>query len=423
MWKFTITFLLAYCIFLPAQVYLTLNASSDTQLDSLCTKDVSYIITKQSLSNFYYKYYWREGSTYKYATTGGSITANTLLSYPLSTGSDSYLYTGGISSSYFVFTFVKKTGVTPKGCVFTLNYAPVQITSATAADYTYGKKINVTFSANKPAEQYAYVVYSCDNYLTRKIAQITNADNKTTGSVNITSDNYSNSPNYKFYVMISPLPLSTLNGYTDIYDIEACTIAFNNVLGVNSPLPVELVSFTGNFKAGKTVLQWTTQTETANYGFCVERSFDNLNWDSTSFIPGNVNSNSEKYYKYEEPFPCPFRAYYRLKQIDTDGKFIYSGVIEITRNEIASGFSLLQNFPNPFNPNTNIEFSTSENMQINLTVYNILGEKTAVLYNGNAEAGKAYSVSFNGANLPSGVYFYRLTTPKGITAKKMILNK
>ena len=85
-------------------------------------------------------------------------------------------------------------------------------------------------------------------------------------------------------------------------------------------------------------------------------------------------------------------------------------------------FILDQNYPNPFNPETTIQFEIPENSDVKLGVYNILGQEIAVLVNDFRNAG-TYSVSFNGSNIPSGIYFYRLESNGYNTTKQMLLLK
>ena len=85
-------------------------------------------------------------------------------------------------------------------------------------------------------------------------------------------------------------------------------------------------------------------------------------------------------------------------------------------------FKLYQNYPNPFNPTTNLEFGISELGLVSLKVYNALGIEVAVLVNENKPAGK-YSVQFDGANYPSGIYYYKLESGDFSEVRKMILIK
>ena len=85
-------------------------------------------------------------------------------------------------------------------------------------------------------------------------------------------------------------------------------------------------------------------------------------------------------------------------------------------------FMLAQNYPNPFNPSTTISFSIAEAGKVNLTVYNILGQKVAVLMNGNLSSGR-HEIKFDASALSSGIYFYRLKSRDYALVKKMILLK
>jgi hypothetical protein len=90
--------------------------------------------------------------------------------------------------------------------------------------------------------------------------------------------------------------------------------------------------------------------------------------------------------------------------------------------EIVDGFNLLQNYPNPFNPVTNIKFTVPEDGLTILKVYDVLGNEVSTLCNCNLKAG-AYNAGFNGSNLSSGVYFYKLTSGNHTDVKKMMLVK
>lgn len=84
--------------------------------------------------------------------------------------------------------------------------------------------------------------------------------------------------------------------------------------------------------------------------------------------------------------------------------------------------TLSQNYPNPFNPTTSINYSVVNNGHVDLAVYNVKGQEVAKLVNGQVKAG-FHNVSFNGASLNSGVYYYRLKADNKIVTKKMILVK
>lgn len=85
-------------------------------------------------------------------------------------------------------------------------------------------------------------------------------------------------------------------------------------------------------------------------------------------------------------------------------------------------FALNQNYPNPFNPSTNISFRLPKASQVQLTVYNMLGQKVRTLVDGNLNSGN-HSVKFNASNLSSGIYLYQLKTPASTLTQRMVLVK
>ena len=92
------------------------------------------------------------------------------------------------------------------------------------------------------------------------------------------------------------------------------------------------------------------------------------------------------------------------------------------KNFVPDNFSLKHNYPNPFNPSTTIEFSIKENSNVNLSIYNLLGQKVSTMINQPMSAG-FHSVQFNANNLSSGIYFYKLTTGENSKVMKMELLK
>jgi len=89
---------------------------------------------------------------------------------------------------------------------------------------------------------------------------------------------------------------------------------------------------------------------------------------------------------------------------------------------IATRFELGQNYPNPFNPTTHIRFNIPETANAKLTVFNVMGEEVATLVNGVMQSG-GHTVSWNAANMPTGVYFYQLQSGNFSQTKKLLLVK
>jgi len=110
--------------------------------------------------------------------------------------------------------------------------------------------------------------------------------------------------------------------------------------------------------------------------------------------------------------------------INVEGTVYYDGLTTSVRqiSELPNDYSLSQNYPNPFNPSTNIEYSIPSESFVELRVYDILGNEVAILVNEHQQAG-VYRVDFTAGNLPSGVYFYKLTTGAINQVSKMMLMK
>ena len=217
------------------------------------------------------------------------------------------------------------------------------------------------------------------------------------------------------------------------------TTPYNFTSVIPNPLPVELSSFSAIVLENSVKLNWRTETEVSNYGFEIERTAP-LNppqggtsgeWNTIGFVIGHGNSNSPKDYSFIDNSAGYGKYSYRLKQIDTDGQFEYSKVIEVDLGS-PTKFELSQNYPNPFNPVTTIKFSVPQSGNVKLTVYNLLGEQIAEPVNGFKEAG-IHTINFSakggsafGGNayaLPSGLYIYKLEANGFVQSRKMTLIK
>jgi len=202
-----------------------------------------------------------------------------------------------------------------------------------------------------------------------------------------------------------------------------------------TPLPVELTSVTASTSENKVTLNWQTTTEVNNYGFEIERcvaQISNLchNWETIGFVEGHGNSNSPKDYSFVDSKTSEVfknlggfdgELQYRLKQIDFDGNYKYSDVVEVTLTENIKAYKLHQNYPNPFNPTTRIDYQLPFNSELKIELYSITGERVATLVNQPQEAGY-YTIEVNTSKLclASGVYFYRMIVQSNLTKNEFI---
>lgn len=194
-------------------------------------------------------------------------------------------------------------------------------------------------------------------------------------------------------------------------------------------LPVELTDFSLNGTGNSVELIWKTATETDNYGFSVERAFESKNagvedkiWQEISFIDGKGTSRIETTYHFNDKINQGAGIYYyRLRQIDYDGKYkIYE-----TQSYTYTGpekFSLKSNYPNPFNPVTTIPYSIATESNVSLVVYDAIGRRVQVLVDQNMQP-RVYNAQFDAGSLASGMYFVRFSANGNIFTQKMMLIK
>ena len=170
--------------------------------------------------------------------------------------------------------------------------------------------------------------------------------------------------------------------------------------------PVELVSFSASLKVNNQIeLHWVTSTELNNFGFYIERSTDKSKWENIGFIKGNGTTSNSNTYKFWDNNISP-RIYYRIKQVDNDGTYSLSSIVEV-ENKVKE-FNLSQNYPNPFNPSTHIQYSINKESKIHLVVCNLLGEQVREL-NNNTQSPGNYIIEWNASNYASGAYLLVLT--------------
>ncbi|NNG26689.1 MAG: T9SS type A sorting domain-containing protein, partial [Ignavibacteriaceae bacterium] len=144
------------------------------------------------------------------------------------------------------------------------------------------------------------------------------------------------------------------------------------------------------------------------------------------FVVGSGSTTEQRNYNYTVKNAPAGLQYYRLKQIDFDGSYEYSPVIEID-GPLPAEFVLNQNYPNPFNPSTAITFSLPVDSDVQLSLYNLLGQKVVDITNTQYQAG-THIVDFVADELSSGTYIY-LINASGfngvdfIEAKKLTVMK
>ncbi|HEY7750825.1 MAG TPA: T9SS type A sorting domain-containing protein, partial [Ignavibacteriaceae bacterium] len=201
---------------------------------------------------------------------------------------------------------------------------------------------------------------------------------------------------------------------------------------INDIIPIELISFNADEFDNDIHLSWITASEINNKGFEILRFAQNdIEWKNIAFVDGKGTTTEIQHYSSVDSDLNPGFYSYRLKQIDFDGSFEYSDIVEA---EIGAPeqFILYQNYPNPFNPKTNFGFRIADFGFVSLKIYDLLGSEVATLVNEEKQPG-FYEIEFSAKggsasggdayNLPSGTYFYKLTSGEFTSIKKFVLLK
>ncbi len=185
-------------------------------------------------------------------------------------------------------------------------------------------------------------------------------------------------------------------------------------------LPVELTNFVAQSVNNTIVLNWETGTETNNRGFEIEK-YENAKWNKIGFLKGKGTTSEISKYSFIDKNINQNFIKYRIKQIDLNGSYSYSNEVEINKNYV-SKYELRRNYPNPFNPVTTITYTLPQAGNVELKIYNSLGQKVAQLVNKQMQAG-SYKVTWDAQNEPSGIYFYKITVNRFSQVSKMVLMK
>lgn len=187
--------------------------------------------------------------------------------------------------------------------------------------------------------------------------------------------------------------------YADNTEVEIEIIA---------PLPVELISFTGTKINQGTALSWQTASEINNEGFAVERSQDGDHWTKIGFVRGNGNMTDVTDYDFFDTTPTIGTNYYRLKQIDFNGRVEYSNVVVITFDELKNQFTA---YPNPVKEVLYLDINPDLD-QVEIQLFNTNGQ---MLW---SHSGAVQQIPFD--TYTPGLYFLKMIGPNNQIVQKII---
>lgn len=182
------------------------------------------------------------------------------------------------------------------------------------------------------------------------------------------------------------------------------------------PLPVELLTFTGELTGSIVQLDWITATELNNAGFEIHRSKDGINWSPIGWKDGHGTTTIRQEYQDLDKSPYFGENYYRLKQLDYDGQYEYSNIIVVNVNAKDMGVNV---FPNPNGGRFTTTVSNPNKEKMILGIYNQIGGE--IWNSGTIEDVDAWSNEFNYPNLKEGVYYFRAIIGEEVITKDIII--
>jgi hypothetical protein len=205
-------------------------------------------------------------------------------------------------------------------------------------------------------------------------------------------------------------------------------------------LPVELSSFTATTGDGTVTLRWRTETEVNNIGFAIYRSEEkDGNYIRINFVPGAGSSAMPNEYQFTDKKVEQGKTYfYYLEDVDIAGEKNRTKIIKVVVppakpiQPIPKEFRLLQNFPNPFNPDTWLPYELAADAPVSIEIYNIQGQLVRQLNIGKQKAGsyitKDKAIHWDGKNergekVASGNYWYRLRAGEFNATRRMVILK
>ena len=236
-------------------------------------------------------------------------------------------------------------------------------------------------------------------------------------------------------------------GATLVYNYPYITIqglnAFSEFVpagGNDNTLPVTLSSFDAAQTADNNVqLDWSTASETEMNGFNVYRNLINNEADAvlvnSGIIKSNNNASGSVYSVKDYDVDYNNTYYYWLESVSLDGNSDFYGPVSVTisrdkdedQTEEYNNLGIMGIYPNPFNPETNIDYSVKEETPLEITIYNMKGQKVKTLVDKSVSAGD-HKVVWHGdsdseSSVSSGVYFVKMITGNHIETRKIVLMK
>lgn len=181
-----------------------------------------------------------------------------------------------------------------------------------------------------------------------------------------------------------------------------------------TPLPVQLISFTGSCDKQDVVLKWITASESRNDYFTIERSINGINWQVAGTVAGAGNSSSQSVYMFTDKQPNKEGSLYRLKQTDFDKNYKYGKVIGLKKCN-SDALNNLTIYPNPSNGKFELLFAGNTSQVQSIGIFNFSGQKS---YESNS-----FQSKFDLTDKVPGIYFMHVRMDSKVISLKIVVEK
>ncbi len=221
------------------------------------------------------------------------------------------------------------------------------------------------------------------------------------------------------------------NPATVVFKVNPTAQLTSNQLGVlnTTPLPVELISFSAYNRDDYVHLHWETATELNNYGFEVQREEEGCAWETVAFVPGHGTVHYPQIYDYDDqlaglaiPIVQQRQLRYRLKQVDRDGSFEYSPVVDVAFTS-APGRMSIEVYPNPSTDRAAVSLRIDEESPVDIAVYDMTGREVLQLASGQLLGRGTHTFTIPTRSLTEGVYALHVRSGSGISTRTFVVGR
>jgi len=184
-----------------------------------------------------------------------------------------------------------------------------------------------------------------------------------------------------------------------------------------SILPIGLLNFEGQLKDNNTLLDWSTSFESGSKGFEIERSYDGNNFTDIGYVAAAGNSSLTRTYTFTDPSITQENNYYRLRQIDQDGSFTYSKVVQVKDPNLTTrAFTVLSN---PFTDHIDIVFGQLPTGTVNIRLLDRTGREL-LSRPGQPSGGSRMRIDLSGTSLSAGIYLLEVRFNNSVQVEKLL---